>query len=160
MAETPRPQAQIILDQLTAWLGEIRRDDGYYTNLGADVRTEQSNTDQNDEPADPSLYVFDDASDWVPPQQQGQSARGYWTQRYTLEALVWDDGNGRLLSRQVISDSHRALRRPITAWPPAAGVSALREIAREIPERPQGSDWIEPTVTLEVDYVDREQAAP
>lgn len=154
MADVPRPQSQIILDQLVTWLQEISQSSGYFTDAGDDVRTEQT---RDEAPDAPCLYLFDEQSDWSP---VSGSSKGLWTQRFTLEGLVLDDGNGRLRSRQLLADIHRALRRPLTAWPPAAGVSALREVSREIPARPQSSDWLTPTVTIEIDIVDKEVTPP
>lgn len=154
MADAPRPQSQIILDQLADWLREISTAAGYYTDAGADLRTEQT---RDEEPYAPGLYLFDEAADWSPVTG---SSKGLWTQRFTLEGLVLDDGAGRSRARQLLADIRRALRRQLTAWPPAAGVSAMREVSREIPARPQSSDWVTPTVTIEIDFVDKEVTPP
>lgn len=149
MAE-PLPQSQIILDQLVVWLAEIQRANGYRTDAGQDIRTEQT---RDSEPDAPCLYLLDDDATWSP---HASGSRGSWTQTYALEALVKDDGAGRAEARALLSDIHRALRRRLLDWPQAAGVMAIRETARAIPPRPQNSDWITPSVTLEIDFVDKE----
>ena len=143
-------QAQRILDQLVVWLEEIQTANGYHTDSGLDVRTEQ---DRNDVPLEPCLLLLDEDASYNPP---ASGRRGTWSQTYTIEALVHDDGDGRRLAREVLTDIHRALNRRLTDWPPSAGVSSMRESAREIPRRPSDSDWLTPTVTIDIDFVDKE----
>lgn len=143
-------QAQRILDQLAAWLGEIRTTNGYHTDAGLDVRTEQ---DRNEAPLVPSLLILDETASYTP---GASSRRGTWSQTYTIEALVYDRGNGRRLAREVLADIHRALNRRPTDWPPEAGVLSMRETMREIPRRPSDSDWLTPSVTIDIDFVDKE----
>ena len=149
MAE-PIPQSQLILNQLMSWLGSIRQANGDYTDAGLDVRAEQT---RDSEPDAPCLYLLDDDATWNPPSS---GTRGYWTQSYTLEGLIRDDGSGRADARALLTDIHRALRRKTLDWPAEAGVMALRETARSIPPRPQNSDWLTPSVNFEIDFVDKE----
>jgi hypothetical protein len=144
-----QPQSQIILDQVVGWLNEIRIANGYYTDAGDDVRTEQN---RDSEPERPCLYLFDDDATWT---ESGNTGRGIWTQTFTLEGLVFDDGWGRLECRKLIADIHRALRRRPTEWLPTAGVISCTEATRSIPPRPLNSDWLTPSVTFQIEFVDR-----
>ncbi|MBK1719225.1 hypothetical protein [Thiocystis violacea] len=150
MSEAPATQAQRILDQLVTWLSEIQQVNGYYTDTGLDIRTEQ---DRDEDPLAPCLLVLDEDAAYSAP---GSSQRGTWTQLFTLEGLIGDDGDGRRLGRQVLADLHRALRRRPTDWPPEAGVLSMSERSRELPRRPSNSDWLTPSVSLEITYVDKE----
>lgn len=150
MSEPVKPQAQIILDQLVTWLTEIQIANGYYTDAGLDLHTEQS---RDREPDAPCLYLFDDDATATP---VGDTGKTKWTQSLTIEALIHDNGTGRAKARRLIADIRRALKRRLLDWPPAAGVSALRETARSIPPRPQNSDWLTPSVAIEIDFFDKE----
>ena len=150
MSEPTKPQAQLILDQLVTWLTEIQQVNGYYTDAGLDLRTEQT---RDSEPDAPCLYLFDDDAIATPIADSGKNR---WMQTLTIEALIEDTGTGRAHARQLLTDIHRALRRKTLDWPPAAGVIALRETARAIPPRPQSSDWLTPSVTIEIDFIDKE----
>jgi len=154
MADTP--QSQIILDQLVAWLSGIQIANGYRTDAGLDVGTEQNDDlldEAPDPPPPPALLILDE--DAIA-REIPESSKLLWTQTYTLEGTVFDGGDGRKVCRRLLADIHRALRRRPTDWPPTTGVVALRESARSIPMRPSASDWLTPSVTIDIDFVDRE----
>lgn len=148
------PRSQQILDQLVAWLSEIRTANRYWTDAGADVRVEQDNEALNPDPDAPPDIVLLILDEDAVNTGKADNGRELWTQTFTIEGTVYDDGAGRVICRRLQADIARALRRRVTAWPRSAGVKSMRRVSRTIPMRPSASDWLFPETVIEIEYTD------
>jgi len=143
------PQEQIIIDTLATWMREIRRAAGYYTDAGLRVCTDEG--DLPEEAEAESLFVID----------QGAAAigKGKWALAVLIEGLVLLAETDhppalRPIARQLNADITRVLRAHHRMNQLPAGVTELRETAREIPRREEGSSLLTPSITLEITYSD------
>ena len=149
------PQEQQIVDGIADWLREITWKNGYYTNAGHLVFTDEG--DVPDEPTSDTVLVLDQGSR----SQQSGSARpnGKWILTLLIEALVVIapiDGasTGRTRARQLVADIRDALKKGRTTALLPAGATALFEVRREIPRRDPGANLMVAAVALEIHYSD------
>jgi hypothetical protein len=143
------PQEQRIVDSIAQWLREITWKNGYYTNAGALVFTDEC--DVPDEPTSDTLLLLDKGARAL--------GRGRWTLTLVIEALVVIvpiDGasTGRTRARELVADIRDALKQGRTKALLPAGATELREVQRDIPVREPGANLMLATTTLEIDYSD------
>ena len=143
------PQEQQIIDCLAEWLQDITWANGYRTNAGKTVFTDESLIP--DEPVADTLLVLDKGTKSL--------GRGRWVFTVDIEGLVVltpQDGPslGRDAARLLLADIRDALKKGRTKRLLPAGAIELRETMRFIPRREPGANLLVPSVTIEIDYSD------
>lgn len=140
-----QPAEQILVDQIAAWLGLIQRANGYHTDAGTRVSTEEP--DETNDPVMPSILVLDEIA---------TSGSRTWTQQLTIEGAVdADPKDARATCRRLQADIVAALRAGLKLNQHNTDViRALRVTGKETPRREPGGTTLAPTISVEVEYHD------
>lgn len=140
------PPEQILIDQLADWLADIRIANGYYTDAGLYLDTEEIDDPGNPPPA--ALLLLDESAAAV-----GKN----WIQQIVVEgAVTVEPKTARVIARQLQADIARAIRTGLKANAHNTRIiRAVRITGKEIPRREPGENLLIPTVNVEMEYYDR-----
>ena len=136
------PQTELIVSQIATWLRDISIDNGYTSDAGRSVSTEDS---QQDDGGTPILTVID--TDY---QHTGERR---WLVTIDIECLFRRHAHFREGARYLLHDIHRALNRPISDWRDInAGVTDSQPNSQTIDKPADGSDYQRAVYSLQVEY--------
>ena len=144
------PQEQLIIDQVVAWLQQITHANGYHTDIGEAVYTEEWQA--GDQQA-VSLTVID--SDYAPAEP------GKWRMTLDVEGVFPRVKDERVIARRLLQDIARALFQRIGIWREiGAGVTTVVPAAKLIERVADSSDFQRVMYSLDIEYSDlRDKAA-
>lgn len=140
------PIDQRIVDEIARLLGAITVANGYETDAGLHVLTEESRDDLPDDAI--SIDVLDEVERIE--QQARQLRKGQL--QITLDIRVPNGPNARALCRLVMADVRRALAVEARQLP--AGFTGLEVGDRALPPRIDGSQFLTPSMTLTAAYTE------
>jgi hypothetical protein len=145
------PQEQLIVDQIADWLREITWANGYRTNAGLTVYTDESMVP--DEPTSEALLVLDLGAKAISP------FLGKWTLSIMIEGLIVltaldQPDYGRIQARRLLADVRDVLKKGRIRSQLPAGATGLREVVRNLPRRKPGANLLLLNVMLEIEYSD------
>ena len=145
-----RPQEQRIVDQVVVWLGEILQTNGYHTNAGFGVSSEEYRQ-EGDRAA--LLTVTDSSYTSAEPRK--------WSMTLDIEGVFPRASNERQQARLLLNDIGRALFRRSSQWRAVgAGVTGTTAQAKQIDRQSDGGDYQRVLFTLVVEYSDLSDAPP
>jgi hypothetical protein len=141
------PQEQIMLHTLVGWLQAVQVADGYHTNAGSSVWTDEIHLPDDPADAAPGFLLLDEATD---------SPGREFTMSLTLEAMVAIDGvpdGPRAEVRRLVQDARQAILAGANAARPLPGsIKTARVVRHETPRREPGSNYLASILKLEVLY--------
>ena len=143
------PQEQAIIDQVVAWLTEINQANGYHTDAGNRVTSEEFRGQRDG--VVPLLTVIDSDYTTTDPRK--------WRMTLDIEGVFLRSENERVQARMLLSDIGRALFRRSSQWRDiGAGVTAAAPQTKQIDRLPDGSDYQRVVYGMVVEYSDLSDA--
>lgn len=147
------PIEQAVVDYLAAKLGQIRTANGYRTNAGLSVWSDEPEFQPEGPETDALRLLLVDA------EIAAREAHA-WTLTLRIRARTYCDRERtpypRRLAREVLADVRQAMG-AIDLMEAAApvGVEAVRFAGSQIPEREPGDNWLYPEATYSIDFSHR-----
>ena len=144
------PQEQAIIDQVAAWLSEITQANGYHTDAGGSISTEEFR--QRDTTV-PLLTVIDSDYSAAEPRK--------WLMTLDIEGVFLRSETERVQARLLLNDIGRALFRRSSQWREiGAGVTGATPQTKQIDRQTDGGDYQRVVYSLVVEYSDLSDAPP
>lgn len=146
------PIDQLIVDEIARLLRAISVDDGYRTNAGAGVLTEESLESIADDAI--TIEIIDDV------ETLDSQSRAYRRGKLSLKLNIDipKGSSSRAVARNVLADVRRALTVEPRQLP--SGFTGLEIGGRNLPPREDGSQFITATLNLAASFNEQQQAVP
>ena len=136
------PQEQLIIDQVVTWLQQITHANGYHTEIGGAVYTEEW---RRGEQLAASLTVID--TEYAPAEP------GKWRMTLDVEGVFPRVKDERAIARRLLQDIARSLFQRIGIWREiGAGVTRVVPSAKLIERVADSSDFQRVVYSLDIEY--------